>query len=185
MTSAVPHERFPDIADGPLDRRQQQVKEQILAGPRGRLVGPFRILLHAPGVEAALHPVGEYLRFRSVLADDVRELAVLATAVHWRCAFEWEAHEPIALAAGLTEDDVGKLRQGLAPTREHPALRLAYEVVCAILRTGRVPDAMFGRAVSVLGREALLELLVLCGYYSTLAMVLNTAGDAATGDSFP
>lgn len=185
MTSAVLQERFPDIADGPLNERQQRVKEQILAGPRGRLVGPFRILLHAPGVEGALHPVGEYLRFRSTLANDVRELAVLATAVHWRCAFEWEAHEPIALAAGLTEDDLDNLRQGRAPARESPALRAAHEVACAIHRTGRVPDPVFDRAVSVFGREALLELLVLCGYYSTLAMVLNTARDAETGDSFP
>lgn len=185
MNSAVLQERFPDIADGPLNERQQRVKEQILAGPRGRLVGPFRVLLHAPGVEGALHPVGEYLRFRSTLADDVRELAVLATAVHWRCAFEWEAHEPIARAAGLTEEDLRNLRKGEPPAREAPTLRAAHEVASAIHRTGRVPDAVFDRAVSVLGRESLLELLVLCGYYSTLAMVLNTARNAAKGDSFP
>lgn len=185
MNSAVLQERFPDIADGPLNELQQRVKEQILAGPRGQLVGPFRILLHAPGVEGALHPVGEYLRFHSTLADDVRELAVMATAGHWRCAFEWEAHEPIARAAGLTEEDLRNLRQGRAPAREAPTLRAAHEFASAILRTGRVPDAEFDRAVSVLGRESLLELLVLCGYYSTLAMVLNTACDAVTGDTFP
>jgi len=180
-----PKERFPDIADGPLSELQQRVKEQIVAGPRGQLVGPFRVLLHAPGVEAALHPVGEYLRYRSVLPPAVRELAILATAVHWRCAFEWQAHAPIARAAGVGEEALAALRAGSAPQGAAPALLAAHAVACALHTTGRVPDAVFEQAVSHFGREGVLELVVLCGYYSTLAMVLNTARYAEEGDSFP
>jgi hypothetical protein len=44
--------RFPDIAAGPLDERQQRVTSQVSAGRRGQLIGRFRILLNAPGVEA-------------------------------------------------------------------------------------------------------------------------------------
>ena len=167
--------RFPDIADGPLDVRQQRVKDQIVSGPRGKLVGPFRILLHAPDVEAALHPVGEYLRFRSVLADDVRELAILATAAHWRCMFEWDAHAPIARAAGVSDDTLEQVRRGELKDGGTPAQKAAHAVACAIHRTGSVPDNVFDDALSHFKREGVLELLVLCGYYSTLAMVLNTA----------
>ena len=179
----LPESRFPDIADGPLDERQQRVKSQIVAGPRGQLVGPFRILLHAPGVEAALHPVGEYLRFRSVLDAAVRELVILATAVHWRCAFEWEAHAPIALEAGLAEGALAQLRRGEVPADAGPPLRAAHSLAGAMLRTGSVPDAVFADAVAHFGREGVLELLVLAGYYSTLAMVLNAA--EPPGTTFP
>jgi 4-carboxymuconolactone decarboxylase len=167
--------RFPDIADGPLDERQQRVKDQIVSGPRGQLVGPFRILLHAPGAEEALHPVGEYLRYRSVLANDVRELAILATSVHWRCAFEWDAHAPIARAAGIGEDALAQLRRGNLDAGAPAEWRAAHAVACAIHRTGSVPEAASDEAVTHFRREGVLELLVLCGYYSTLAMVLNTA----------
>lgn len=168
-------ERFPDIADGPLDERQRRVKEQIVAGPRGHLVGPFRILLHAPDLEAALHPVGEYLRYRSALPDDVRECAILATAVHWRCAFEWDAHAPIARKAGIAEAELQDLRGGVAPQTGTPARRAAHAAALALHLTGTVPDEVFDQAQSHFGREGVLELVVLCGYYSTLAMVLNTA----------
>jgi 4-carboxymuconolactone decarboxylase len=168
-------ERFPDIADGPLDERQQRVRDQIVSGPRGKLVGPFRVLLHAPDVEAALHPVGEYLRFRSVLADDVRELAILATAAHWRCAFEWDAHVPIARAAGVGDDTLDQVRRGEPASSGTRAQQSAHAVACAIHRDGRLPDEVFDEALAEFGREAVLELLVLCGYYSTLAMVLNAA----------
>jgi 4-carboxymuconolactone decarboxylase len=168
-------QRFPDIADGPLDERQQRVKDQIVAGPRGKLVGPFRILLHAPDVEAALHPVGEYLRYRSVLADDVREIAILATAAHWRCAFEWDAHAPIARAAGVGEDTLERVRRGEPADGGTAAQKAAHALACAIHRTGSVPDTVFDEALPNFGREGVLELLVLCGYYSTLAMVLNAA----------
>jgi 4-carboxymuconolactone decarboxylase len=51
-------------------------------------------------------------------------------------------------------------------------------------RTGTLPDTVFSEAVSQFGREGLLELLVLCGYYATLAMVLNAA-DPPTGERIP
>lgn len=176
MTASLAvQERFPDIAGGQLDERQRRVKEQIVSGPRGQLVGPFRILLHAPDAEAALHPVGEYLRYRSTLPDDVRECAILVTAVHWRCAFEWDAHVPIARNAGITEAELGELCCGVAPRATTPARLAAQAVAFAVHRTGAVPDDVFAEALSHFGREGVLELLVLCGYYSTLAMVLNTA----------
>jgi len=167
--------RFPDIADGPLDEDQQRVKAQIVSGPRGQLVGPFRILLHAPRLESALHPVGEYLRYRSSLPDDVREFAILATAVHWRCAFEWDAHAPIARQAGVSDAELDGLRRGEALAPSTPARFAAHAVAIAALRTGVIPDAVFDEAVSHFRREGVLELLTLCGYYSTLAMILNAA----------
>jgi 4-carboxymuconolactone decarboxylase len=184
LNAAAVQERFPDIADGPLDERQRRVKEQIVSGPRGQLIGPFRILLHAPGVEAALHPVGEYLRYRSTLPDDVREVAILASSVHWRCAFEWEAHAPIARQAGVSAAELEDLRRGSAPRATTPARLAAHAVALAVHRTGTLPDTVFSEAVSQFGREGLLELLVLCGYYATLAMVLNAA-DPPTGECIP
>ena len=177
-------ERFPDIADGPLSELQQRVKEQIIAGPRGHLVGPFRVLLHAPGLESALHPVGEYLRYRSTLAADVREFAILATAVHWRCAFEWQAHAPIARTAGVSEEELQALRRGEALATSARSLQATHALAAALHSSGRVPDEVFDEAVSHFGREGVLELLVLCGYYTTLAMVLNTAR-YAEDESFP
>jgi 4-carboxymuconolactone decarboxylase len=176
--------RFPDIADGPLSDEQRRVKERIVSGPRGQLVGPFRILLHAPRLESALHPVGEYLRYGASLPDDVREVVILATAVHWRCAFEWDAHAPIAKKAGVSDLELADLRRGALHPPSTPPRLTAHAVALTMHRTGSIPDALFDEAVAAFGREGVLEMLALCGYYSTLAMVLNTA-NPPEADAFP
>ena len=45
-------------------------------------------------------PIGEVLRFRSVLPARLTELATLVVARAWTQQFEWCVHVPLALQAG-------------------------------------------------------------------------------------
>jgi 4-carboxymuconolactone decarboxylase len=49
--------------------------------------------------------------------------------------------------------------------------------VCRALSLyGHLDDQLFNRAKARLGETGLIELVALCGYYTMLAMLLNTAG---------
>lgn len=169
------NERFPLIAAEAMTPAQKAVNDEICAGPRGSLIGPFQVLLHAPHLERRIHRIGEYLRFECTLPKDVIELAVLFTATRWKCHFEWTIHSEIGRRYGLSEATLDALKEGKPPLLSTPEQAAAWHFVSDVHRTGEASDSSFSSASELFGREGVLELLTLCGYYSTLAMILNTA----------
>jgi 4-carboxymuconolactone decarboxylase len=178
-----------------LDAGQRALYDEIAGGPRsagpqlfelvdgqGRLNGPFGIMLHSPAVGGALQGVGAAVRYRSVLSDRVRELAILAVAAHWNSDFELYAHVPLARHAGLAEAEIAALVAGEQVTFEDPAERAVLQVVRALLRTSDLTDAEYAAGSDAIGEKGLVELTTLVGYYATLALQLRvfrvTAPDA-------
>jgi 4-carboxymuconolactone decarboxylase len=125
--------------------------------------------------------LGEYLRFGSVIPQRLRELAILATARHWRQSFEWQTHAPIAQSLGLAAETIAALAAGIAP--ETPAADEAVVLdFCRQLHTTRaVSDQTYTAARNLLGEPGVVELCGLCGYYALLAMVLNVARTPSPG----
>ena len=167
--------RFPEIDLSTAAPAQLQIAEEIKSGPRKGLFGPFIPLLHAPALAARIHKVGEYLRYESSLPKDVLECAVLTVATRWTCKFEWEHHAPLALAAGVPASVVQAIADKASPETLPEPYRLTVNICHAALKDGRVGDQDFARARSAFGLAGVLELLTVCGYYSTLAMYLNAA----------
>jgi 4-carboxymuconolactone decarboxylase len=155
-----------------LSRDQQDVFDRI-AGSRGRVAGPFTVLLHAPALADRVQHVGAYLRYETELERDVAETAVLATSRAWRSAFEWEAHEPHARSAGVPDAVIDALRADADLAALPERYRVTAEYVRALASTGRVPDEIYGATQTLLGTKALVELTVLVGYYTMLAMTLG------------
>ncbi|HXH84355.1 MAG TPA: carboxymuconolactone decarboxylase family protein, partial [Candidatus Tectomicrobia bacterium] len=82
----------------------QQEAWDAIAESRGRVVGPFAVLLHSPEVARRVAALGHLLRFEGRLSAVERELAILAVARALDCQFEWAAHAPLARRAGVRED---------------------------------------------------------------------------------
>jgi 4-carboxymuconolactone decarboxylase len=179
-----------------LDAEQRAVYD-ALADPPGRvgldpdgsLQGPFDAMLRAPRSGAALQAVGAALRYGGVLPERVRELATLQVAAHHRSEFEWHAHAPIAVAAGLPEALVAAVRIGARVEPDDPAERAAAVVVTQLLERGDVDDEAWAGAVGQLGAAGAVELTTLVGYYSLLAMQMRVLRvplpDGAPAVDFP
>ena len=178
-----------------LDADQRALYDEIAGGPRsagpqlfelvdrqGRLNGPFGIMLHSPAVGSALQAVGPAVRYRSVLTDRVRELAILAVAAHWSSDFELYAHVPLARHAGLTEAEVDGVVAGAEVPLADPAERVVVQVVRALLHASDLTDDEYAAGRDAIGEQGLVELTTLVGYYATLALQLRvfrvTAPDA-------
>lgn len=152
---------------------QKRVHDIITSGPRGRVRGPLAIWLHRPELAEAAQALGAYCRYGSSLEPRLSELAILCMAVIWRSEFEWWAHKPIALKAGLSPDVVEALRQGRSPAFADAEEALVHEVVQALSVQRRLEDALYARAEAGLGRDRLVDLVGLCGYYTLISMTLN------------
>ncbi len=179
-------ERLPNPTPDELSPEQRALYDEIAGGPRsagprlfelvdqeGRLNGPFGIMLHSPAVGSALQAVGAAVRYRSVLPDRIRELAVLAVAAHWTSEFELYAHVPLARHAGLTEAEIDGLVAGAEVPLADPAARVVVEVVRALLHASDLTDEQYAAGRDAIGEQGLVELTTLVGYYATLALQLR------------
>ena len=163
---------------------QREVAALISAGPRGEVRGPFIALLHNPELARHLQALGEHLRWKGKLPAHLTELAVLVTARSWTCQHEWYIHEQLARKAGLAAAIIDAIRSGQQPNVEGDEAAV-YAFCRDAHASGRVSDEHFEAAKKRFGLDGALELLALCGYYSLMAMVLNTAGLPLPGNAEP
>ena len=76
--------------------------------------GPFYPLLRSPELMTRTRAMGDYLRYKSALPPRLSEFVILLTAREWTQQYEWNAHYPIALKAGVKREIAGRDRRGPA-----------------------------------------------------------------------
>jgi 4-carboxymuconolactone decarboxylase len=174
MSSPAP-ERLPPIEPEAMTAEQAAAARAISAGPRGAVRGPFAVLLRSPELMDRVQRLGERIRFGSRLPDALREWAVLVTAAHWRQAYEWSVHAPIALTAGVAPALIDALARGATPVGMSPHEAAIHDFCGQLNARGEVTDETYAAALALFGETGVVELTTLCGYYVMLAMVLNVA----------
>ncbi len=166
--------RLPPLDPVALSAGQKALYDKIMSGPRGRVAGPLEAMVLCPVAGEPLQELGGRLRFGGVLPGKLRELAILVAARFWTAQFEWYAHARIACDEGLDDAVVAAIAEGAAPALATPEENTVYTFCRELHETHGVGAATYAAAVETLGQEAVIELTVLSGYYTTVSMILNT-----------
>ena len=166
-------QRYQPLDPKSLTGRQKEVYDAIASGPRGGVRGPFEPLLKRPDVADCVQNVGASLRFAGGLPGRLRELAILTTARFWSAHYEWSFHAPIAEKEGVHRADIEAIARRGTPDFDRSADKAIHDFCKEILETHEAGEETYAAAVDVLGADAVVELTVLVGYYSLLALVLN------------
>lgn len=179
-TSAIPFPEagLPERLGPPerLDAAQQVAAEELIKGPRGGVYGPFRPLLHRPGLLRAVAGTGEALRYAGSLDAALREWTICVVARELSNVFEWDMHRPLAEAAGVPVAALVALDAGRpSPPELPPGLALARSVVGELLRDHRLGDASYAEGMRQWGEATLVELLTLVGYFTMVCWLMNVA----------
>ncbi len=144
-----------------------------IEGSRGRVRGPFAMLLHSPELAGRVAHLGAYVRFEGVLDQRTKEVMVLATARELNCAFEWGAHSgELALGAGVSDDVITAIRDRCNAALS-PEDRQLVEYAQALVRDHTADEGAVKGMATRLGRKGVVELTAQVGYYILLATVLN------------
>ena len=167
--------RFPDLSKEGMSDAQKRVYDAIAGGPRGSVRGPFAVLLRSPELADRVQKLGEHLRFHSTLPARLNEFAILINARFWGSKYEWYAHRPLALKGGLAESIADDVANGRRPAGMKDDEALVFDFCSVLHRQHFVDDALFTRAVSVLGEQGVVDLIGVSGYYTLVSMVLNVA----------
>lgn len=152
---------------------QKQVHESISSGPRGGVRGPLGIWLWRPELAKHAQALGRYCRYDSSLDPKLSELTILVTGRFWLSEYEWQQHKPFAIEAGLSEDVIESLRVGETPKTEDAEIQIVYEFASELLASKQVSQPVYERAVNLLGRETVVDLVGVLGYYTLISMTIN------------
>jgi 4-carboxymuconolactone decarboxylase len=172
--------RLTSLQQDQLDERGAALWGAII-GPRGdRLVneegglhGPFNAWLHAPVIGKDLSRLGSSLRFEMSLDRRLIELAIITVGARWQSEFEWFAHAPMALEAGVAQSTIDAIGDGEAPDLTLDDEKVVYAVAHQLCRDGRLDETTYREASELLGETQMVELVSLCGYYTLISFTLN------------
>ncbi|MBI4192010.1 MAG: carboxymuconolactone decarboxylase family protein [Betaproteobacteria bacterium] len=155
-----------------LTPEQRRVYDAIAGGPRAGVRGPFLALLHVPELADRIQHLGAHLRYSTSFPPRLSELAILITARHYTCQYEWQAHEPQALKGDLAQSIIDAIKERRRPEAMQPDEAAVFDFTTELLRNGKVSDAAYECTVKAFGTRSAIELGALIGYYIMIAMTL-------------
>lgn len=174
--------RLPDLLPDKMTPEQRQIHEEIVAGPRGRIIGPLRAAIYNPELARRWSPLGEYLRFKAKIGTRLTELAILVVARRWRSEVEWWIHSELATGEGIDHGVIDAIRRGTSPVFEREADAEVYEFTRQLQLTGFVEDGLYHALRARHGHVALVDLTAVIGYYTMVSITLN-AHEIGTPDN--
>jgi 4-carboxymuconolactone decarboxylase len=178
-------ERLPEMSREQMTDAQRAAVDELVSGPRGKLSGPFVPLMRSPELMRRLQKVGEYLRYDNTVGLHNSEFAVLLVARHWSQAVEWHIHKPIAMKAGVSEATCDAIAEGRRPAHMTAEETVVYDFLQELLHNHSVSDVTWAAAQKMFGDQGVIDMTAHCGYYSLLAMVLNTTRRALPDNASP
>src|SRR5262245_56825079 len=132
--------------------------------------GPYIALLNHPELARRIEELGFFLKFEGTLPRLIYQFIVLTIARATGADYEWHDHIAHSRAAGPPADVIDCIDSGRTAAPPHP-----YALVHAILTKTTawqvVPDDLQAQAVAQWGKQGLVEIVVLSGFYQMFAAI--------------
>jgi 4-carboxymuconolactone decarboxylase len=155
-----------------MDPKDHAIADAII-GSRGGLHGPFSIFLYSPELAERTAHLGAYVRFEGTLDMRVRVLAAMTVAREFEAAYVWGAQTNAARQRGVSEETITAIREKHlrgVPPEDAQIINFTRQ----LLEKHRVDDATMAAMQERFDSNDLLQLTGAIGYYSMLAMTVNT-----------
>ena len=181
--------RLPAVRREDLDEAGQRAYDAC-ADPRSRLyaklLGPPGFWLHIPDLLVPVREINWTLRRKDIgLEPRLRELTILVTARENDSQYEWTAHEPYALKAGLDPAtiDVVKHRKSVAelPEKEALIIRFGQE----LFQARKVSPETYAHALRVLGEKGIVHMVALMSNYTMTAVIFHAIDQQLRPEQVP
>jgi 4-carboxymuconolactone decarboxylase len=166
--------RLPPVQRADLDDEGKRIWD-ALAGT-GKTIprtGPSAVTMHSPKAAEPIFALNQVLR-KTVAGSRYFELAALVAAREFDQQYEWSAHEPAGLKAGLEQSviDVVKYNRPIAdgvPEKDATVIRLGR----AIFRDHKVNPDLWAKMVQLFGRQGAVEVTMIMADYAMAGFILT------------
>ncbi|MCY4582586.1 MAG: carboxymuconolactone decarboxylase family protein [Chloroflexi bacterium] len=173
-------EPIPDKAQLPSE---QEHEWDAIFAERGRVRGPFAVMLHSPGLASGFLANLKGTHDGSVVSPALHELAILAVAYEDDAPYQWSVHVAGARAAGLSDAAIEVARAGADSSHLDDDERGVIELCRQLCRTNRVDQATFDALMARHGQRWLVLVIATIGLYRSVAAFNNAFEiDPVAGD---
>jgi 4-carboxymuconolactone decarboxylase len=169
--------RLPPVTPADLDEEGQKLlaaRQNVNPAP-----GPGHIGIYNPKASEGTGALGRALGVptgeNSRLGQRMYQLVVLITAREIDQQYEWSAHEPMGLRAGLEQSviDVVKYDRDAKGLAEKDATVIQF--LRAVMRDHKVSSELFAKQIQLFGRQNTIEIMQLMGDYFMVGTMMNAA----------
>lgn len=177
--------RLPPVQRADLDEEGQRIWD-ALSGTSKTIprTGPSAVTMHSPRAAEPIYALNQYLR-KTVAGARYFEVAALIAAREFDQQYEWSAHEPAALRAGVEQSvvDAIKFNRGLngVPEKDAALIRLGR----AIFRDHRVSPEVWAQTEKLFGRQSAVELTIVMADYAMAGFILTAVDQQLPPDRKP
>ena len=173
-------EPITDRVDLPTDRQHEW---DAVFAQRGRVRGPFAVMLHSPGLASGFVANLQHTHDDSVVRPALHELAILSVAYEDDAPYQWSVHVATARAAGLSDAAIEVARTGADSSHLDGDERDVIDLCRQLCRTNRVDQAMFDALLARYGQRWVILIVATIGLYRFVAAFNNAFDiDPLAGD---
>jgi 4-carboxymuconolactone decarboxylase len=143
-----------------------------IAAARGRVAGPYSILLHAPATADRVDQLSNALRSQTEVDAQGFVLTALAVARARDCLFVWSVQAPNARRAGVSDEAIAAIRERRTDAMsddQKDIVSYAQQLATA----NRVDAALFDRLKERHGVRWLVELTTIAGHFGLICGINN------------
>jgi 4-carboxymuconolactone decarboxylase len=177
--------RLPPVQRADLDEEGKRIWD-ALSGANKAIprTGPSAVTMHSPRAAEPIYALNQYLR-KTVAGARYFELAALIAAREFDQQYEWSAHEPAAVRAGVEQSvvDAVKFNRGLngVPEKDAALIRLGR----AIFRDHKVSSEVWAQMEKLFGRQGAVELTIVMADYAMAGFILTAVDQQLPPDRKP
>ncbi len=132
------------------------------------------MLAHHPALTTAFNTFNGHVLFATTLSARERELLVLRVAARRDAAYEWAQHVVLAGDAGISRQEVERVRVGAAADGWSAHDRALLAAVDELLDEARIGEPTWAALAATLDRQQLMDVVFTVGAYDLLAMAFRT-----------
>ena len=166
--------RLPPLPPDQQDEQAQELLGGVSVGnaPASNI---FSTLVRHPGLFRRWLPFGGKL-LAGKLPPRERELLILRTGWLCQAEYEWAQHRLIGLAAGLSEAEIERVREGPDAAGWDAFDALLLRAADELHERSRIRDETWEPLAARYDERQLIEVPMLVGHYHMVAFTLNTLG---------
>jgi alkylhydroperoxidase family enzyme len=171
---------IPYVSDTP-PAGTEELYNAIRARRGGKLMNLDRMLLNSPEFARGWNEMFGAIRGKLSVSLKLRELAIVTIGAMNKADYEWQAHAPIFLSAGGTQEQLDAIKKGVPDAMkntklfdepERATLALTYEMT----RNVTVKKATMAKIRSILPTQQVVELIGTIAGYNMVSRFLIATG---------
>jgi 4-carboxymuconolactone decarboxylase len=169
----------------PVDEKKSPEFATVLAEltqSRGKASNALRSMGHAPEGLRRLAAVGDYARYHSSLSARIREIVIVVTGRE--SAYAMGHHGPLAMQAGVTQDEISALCKGTVPVSFQGVDAAVARYVLEFTSKNSVSDAGFEALKALMTPREITDISITSAYYAAFAMIATAMGVQSDSEDY-